>query len=38
MTYLSYFMTVKSPGYNATLNWIREAISPHSVNNFEVEI
>ena len=36
MTYLSYFMKVDSPGYNATLNWVRQQIPEHNVSNFQV--
>ena len=35
MTYLSYFMKVDSPGYQATLRWVREWIPQASVNNFQ---
>ena len=38
MTYLSYFMKEESPGYYATLNWVRQQISPRPVNNFDVSI
>lgn len=36
MTYLSYFMKVDSPGYNATLNWVRQQIPKSNVRNFQV--
>ncbi|ELU07549.1 hypothetical protein CAPTEDRAFT_94500 [Capitella teleta] len=35
MTYLSYFMKVDSPGYNATLNWVRQQIPNSNVKNFQ---
>ena len=36
MTYLSYFMKVDSPGYNATRGWVREQIPQQNVQNFQV--
>ncbi len=36
MTYLSYFMKVDSPGFNATLKWVREQIPSQNVKNFQV--
>ncbi len=36
MTYLSYFMAKKTPGFKATLKWVQETISPTQVNNFTV--
>ena len=38
MTYLSYFMTENAPGYNSTLYWVKEKISPERVNNFDVSV
>jgi len=38
MTYLSYFMKVDSPGYNATLKWVREQLPHFKINNFQVWI
>ncbi|GAB6018892.1 hypothetical protein CHUAL_000550 [Chamberlinius hualienensis] len=34
MTYLSYFMKEDSPGYVATLNWVRKQIPDKNVKNF----
>ena len=36
MTYLSYFLSVGAPGYNATLAWVKDVIQPAAVNNFGV--
>ena len=36
MTYLSYFMKVNSPGYQATLKYVKEKIPGTSVGNFQV--
>ena len=36
MTYLSYFMKVDSPGYKATLGWIRSMVPQQNVKNFQV--
>lgn len=36
MTYLSYYMKYDSPGYRATLNWVRNAIPEADINNFTV--
>ena len=36
MTYLSYFMSVGSPGYKATLKWVQRQIAPIRVENFYV--
>ena len=36
MTYLSYFMKVDSPGYNATLCWVQQQIPEQKVKNFQV--
>ena len=36
MTYLSYFLNVDAPGYNATLDWVKDVIQPAAVNNFDV--
>lgn len=36
MTYLSYFMKVNSPGYNATLKWVQQQIPHMNVKNFQV--
>jgi filamin len=36
MTYLSYFMKENSPGYNATLGWVKEQIPDVLVSNFTV--
>jgi len=38
MTYLSYFMKVDSPGYKATLGWIRGQVPQQNVKNFQVSI
>jgi len=38
MTYFSYFMAEGSPGFRATLNWVRTQISPTPVDNFDVSI
>ena len=38
MTYLSYFMKVDSPGYNATMNMVRRLLKHGTVNNFTVSI
>jgi len=36
MTYLSYFMKVDSPGYNATLCWVEQQIPEQKIKNFQV--
>ena len=37
MTYLSYFMKEEdSPGYYATLNWVKNQIPDQRINNFRV--
>jgi filamin len=36
MTYLSYFMKVDSPGYNATLRWVQQQVPQERVQNFQV--
>ena len=36
MTYLSYFMKVDSPGYNATLNWVQSQVQYPQITNFQV--
>ena len=36
MTYLSYFMKVNSPGYNATLKWVQEQLPEYDITNFQV--
>jgi filamin len=37
MTYLSYFMnSPTSPGYKATLRWVRSQIPDENVENFTV--
>jgi hypothetical protein len=37
MTYLSYFMKEEdSPGYYATLDWVKKQIPNHRINNFRV--
>ena len=37
MTYLSYFMKEEdSPGYYATLNWVKNQIPNARINNFRV--
>ena len=36
MTYLSYFMKVNSPGYHATLRWVKSIIPGVDPNNFQV--
>ena len=37
MTYLSYFMKEEdSPGYYATLNWVKNQIPHQRINNFRV--
>ena len=37
MTYLSYFMKEEdSPGYYATLNWVKNQIPNQRINNFRV--
>lgn len=35
MTYLSYFMKLDGPGYNATMRWVNSTIKV-PVNNFTV--
>lgn len=36
MTYLSYFMKLKSPGYKATLDWVRAQLPDQKVKDFQV--
>ena len=36
MTYLSYYMKVGSPGYDATLCWVQRQIPEQKVKNFQV--
>ena len=36
MTYLSYFMKVDSPGYNATLRFVQDQVPTKNVQNFQV--
>ena len=36
MTYLSYFMAKDSPGYKATLNWVKGQVTAAPVDNFDV--
>ena len=39
MTYLSYFMnSATSPGYKATLRWVKSQIPEQNVDNFTVSI
>ena len=39
MTYLSYFMKEEdSPGYYATLNWVKNQIPDQRINNFRVSL
>ena len=39
MTYLSYFMKEEdSPGYYATLNWVKNQIPHQRINNFRVSL
>ncbi len=39
MTYLSYFMKEEdSPGYYATLNWVKNQMPNQRINNFRVGI
>ena len=38
MTYLSYFMTVDSCGYRATLEFVRRHVTRVDVNNFDVSV
>ncbi|ESO98829.1 hypothetical protein LOTGIDRAFT_231195 [Lottia gigantea] len=37
MTYLSYYMTVDSPGYHATLRDVRSLLKHGSINNFTTD-
>ena len=36
MTYLSYFMTLDSPGYKATLKFVQQQIPATNVTDFKV--
>ena len=36
MTYLSYFMADPSPGFQATLQWVKSQVDDVTVNNFDV--
>ena len=36
MTYLSYFMADPSPGFHATLQWVKSQVDDVTVNNFDV--
>ena len=38
MTYLSYYMSEGSPGYKATLNWVKLQIPSVPVDNFDVSL
>ena len=39
MTYLSYFMKEESsPGYYATLDWVKRQIPDQRINNFRVSL
>ncbi len=38
MTYLSYFMKLDSPGYNATLRWVQKQIPQKNISNFQVGV
>ena len=38
MTYLSYFMNEGAPGYNATLEWVKDVIQPAACTNFTVSL
>lgn len=38
MTYLSYFMKLDSPGYNATLRWVQKQIPQKNIRNFQVRV
>ena len=36
MTYLSYFMKVDSPGYHATMRYVKDKVPQSKINNFQV--
>ncbi len=36
ITYLSYFIRPRSPGYKATLKWIQALLPDDSITNFSV--
>ena len=39
MTYLSYFMKEEdSPGYYATLDWVKKQLPEQRINNFRVRV
>ena len=38
MTYLSYFMADPSPGFQATLGWVKSKVDYLPVDNFDVSV